>query len=267
MTIINIVLKWFSAIEANIYQNRTQMKSNAILTTLVAVIGIIVATCILGSAYKYKYRVNNVINVTGNAKKDFEADIVKWSATYSKKSMNLSNASEELKNDRELVKKFLIEKGVKENEILFNAVNIMRDFSYHTDNQGNSYNTFTGYNLTQTVSVESKELNIVDNVSREISSLISQGVELSSNEPNYYYSKLEDLKLALIAEASLNAKARAENIAKESGISLGNLKKADLGIFQITGQNDNEEYSYGGTFNVTSRYKTANITVKASYGL
>jgi hypothetical protein len=96
--------------------------------------------------------------------------------------------------------------------------------------------------------------------------LISQGVELSSNAPNYYYSKLEDLKLALIAEASKNAKARAENIAKESGSSLGKLLKADLGIFQITGQNDNEEYSYGGTFNTTSRHKTANITIKASFG-
>lgn len=247
--------------------NYIHMRSNGILITLIAVIGIIGATCILGSAYKYKYRVNNTINVTGNAKKDFEADIVKWSATFSKKSMDLSSASEELKNDRELVKKFLVEKGVKENEILFNAVNISRDFSYQRDNNGNSYNTFTGYNLTQTVSVESKELNIVDNVSREISALISQGIELSSNNPSYYYSKLEDLKLALIGEASQNAKARAENIAKESGISLGDLKKADLGIFQITGQNDNEEYSYGGAFNVTSRYKTANITVKSSYGL
>lgn len=243
------------------------MKSNGIVITLIAVIGVIGAACILGSAYKYKYRVNNTINVTGNAKKDFEADIVKWSATYSKKSMDLSSASEDLKNDRELVRKFLIEKGVKENEILFNAVNISRDFSYHRDNNGNSYNTFTGYNLTQTVSVESNELNVVDNVSREISALISQGIELASNEPSYYYSQLEDLKLALIAEASQNAKARAENIATESGVSLGDLKKADLGIFQITGQNENEEFSYGGVFNVSSRYKTANITVRSTYGL
>lgn len=243
------------------------MKSNSVIITVISVIGIIIAACILGSAYKYKYNVGNTINVTGNAKKDFESDIVKWSATYSKKSFELSEASEELKKDRDLVKNFLIEKGIKENEILFNAISISRDFTYHTDGSGNSYNTFTGYSLTQTVSVESKELDKVDNVSREISALISQGIELSSSEPSYYYSKLEDLKLALIGEASLNAKARAENIAKESGSTLGSLKKADLGIFQITGQNDNEEYSYGGVFNTTSRHKTANITVKTSYGL
>ena len=243
------------------------MKSNSIIITIIAVVGLIVSTCILGNAYKYKYTTNNAINVTGNAKKDFEADIVKWSATYSRKSMNLSDASEQLKSDREMVKKFLIQKGVKENEILFNAINIVRDFSYNTDANGHSYNTFTGYSLTQTLSVESKDLNKVDDASREITTLISQGVELSSNAPNYYYSKLEDLKLALIAEASQNARTRAENIAKESGASLDDLKNADLGIFQITGQNDNEEYSYGGVFNTTSRYKTANITVKARYGM
>ena len=76
----------------------------------------------------------------------------------------------------------------------------------------------------------------------------------------------EDLKLELIAQASENAKQRAENIATKAGSNLGELKKADLGIFQITGKNDNEVYSYGGSFNTTSRQKTAQITVKTSFG-
>ena len=242
------------------------MKSIGIIISIIAVLGFIGVACILGGAYKYKYKVNNSINVTGNAKKDFESDIVKWTAMYSRKSMDLSEASEQLKRDRDLVRNFLIQQGVNENEILFNAVNINREFSYHTDGTGRSYNTFTGYSLMQQVSVESKDLDKIDNASREISTLISQGVELSSYDPSYYYSKLEDLKLALIAEASQNARTRAENIAKESGSRLGKLLKADLGIFQITGQNDNEEYPYGGNSNTTPRHKTANITVKASFG-
>ncbi|MCY4781493.1 SIMPL domain-containing protein [Sphingobacterium sp. UT-1RO-CII-1] len=242
------------------------MKSSNIIIACIGGIALIIFSLILSNAYKYKYRVNNTINVTGNAKKDFESDIVKWSADYSRKSMDLSQASEQLRQDRELVKQFLVGQGIDAKEILFNAVNINREFSYHSDGNGNSYNTFTGYSLSQNVSVESKELDKVDNASREISTLISQGLELSSNTPNYYYSRLEDLKLELISQASDNAKQRAENIAKQAGSSLGSLVRADLGIFQITGQNDNEEYSYGGVFNTTSRNKTANITVKTSYG-
>ncbi|TYP94215.1 hypothetical protein BC792_11383 [Sphingobacterium allocomposti] len=242
------------------------MKSNSLVATIIAGLSVVLFALVLGNAYKFKYRMNNTINVTGNAKKDFESDIVKWSASYSRKSMDLSTASEQLKHDRELVRQFLVSQGINPKEILFNAVNINREFTYHNDGNGNTYNTFAGYNLSQNVSVESKDLDKVDNASREISALISQGLELSSNSPNYYYSKLEDLKLELISQASQNAKQRAANIAEEAGSSLGDLIKADLGIFQITGQNDNEEYSYGGAFNTSSRSKTANITVKASYG-
>ncbi|HLW50278.1 MAG TPA: SIMPL domain-containing protein [Sphingobacteriaceae bacterium] len=241
------------------------MKSNSILITVISGLALVIFAWILGDAYKYKYRISNTINVTGNAKMDFESDLVKWNAYFSRKSMDLSAASVQLRRDRELVREFLIAQGIAAEEILFDAVNINREFSYDYDNNGRSYQTFTGYSLTQNVSVESRDLDKVDNASREISTLLSQGIELSSFSPSYYYSKLEDLKLELISQASDNARQRAKNIATQAGTSLGKLVKADLGIFQITGQNDNEEYSYGGVFNTTSRNKTANITVRASF--
>jgi len=245
----------------------TDLKPERIIAAFLIAIAVIAAASFLSNSYTYKYRVQNSINVTGNAKKDFESDIVKWSAYYVRKSMDLSEASEQLKKDRELVRAFLEKQGIASGEIRFNAVNIYQESSYRQDPKGNSYSVFSGYRLSQNVTVESKELDKVDNASREISELISKGLALTSNSPHYYYSKLEDLKLELIAQASENAKQRATNIAKESGSRLGRLLKADLGVFQITGQNEDEEYSYGGVFNTTSRNKTANITLKASYSM
>jgi len=40
-----------------------------------------------------------------------------------------------------------------------------------------------------------------------------------------------------------------------------------MGVFQITGQNSNENYSYGGTFNTTSKNKTASITLRTEYAV
>ena len=239
-------------------------KSSLIVSAIIA-IGLIAATFILGDAYKYKFKSNDTINVTGNALKDFNADLVKWRATYSRNNFDLKSASDQLKQDQNVVRNFLVSQGIKTNEIVFEAVNITKDIQYGTDVNGNSISNFNGYILSQDVTIESKDLDKIEKASREISNLISQGIELNSSNPNYYYSKLEDLKLELIAQASENAKQRAENIATKAGSKLGNLKKADLGIFQITGKNDNEEYSYGGAFNTTSRQKTANITVKTSY--
>lgn len=241
------------------------MKSNNLIISLISALALVIFAWVIGDAYKYKYRISNTINVTGNAKMDFESDLVKWNAFFSRKSMDLSAASEQLRSHRELVREFLLGQGIAADEILFDAVNINREFSYDYDNNGRSYQTFTGYSLTQNVSVESRDLDKVDNASREISTLLSQGIELSSFPPNYYYSKLEDLKLELISQASDNARQRAKNIATKAGTSLGKLVKADLGVFQITGQNDNEEYSYGGVYNTTSRSKTANVTVRASF--
>lgn len=241
------------------------MKNGVVVISIIAAIAVVVSSWIFGSAYRYKYRSSQTITVNGNAKKDFESDIAKWSANYSRKNLELKPASEQLAMDREVVRNFLLKQGIPASAIKFESVNIDKEYTYHPTTSGGGYNTFSGYNLRQTVSVESNDLDKVDAVSRDISTLISQGVELSSYPPNYYYSKLEDLKLELISQASANARQRAENIARESGASLADLVKADLGVFQITGQNDNEEYSYGGVFNTTSRNKTANITVKASY--
>ncbi|WP_313376342.1 SIMPL domain-containing protein [Chishuiella sp.] len=241
------------------------MNKASITIASIVSIALIIATIIIGNDYKYKFKVNESINITGNALKDFNADLVKWRATYSRNNFDLKTASEQLKNDQDVVKNFLISKGIKPNEIVFEAVNISKDIKYGTDINGNSISQFNGYILSQDVTIESQDLDKIEKASREISNLISQGIELNSSNPNYYYSKLEDLKLELIAQASENAKQRAENIATKSGNKLGHLQKADLGIFQITGKNDNEDYSYGGAFNTTSRQKTAQITVKASF--
>jgi hypothetical protein len=102
-------------------------------------------------------------------------------------------------------------------------------------------------------------------MSREITTLLQQGIELNSSSPSYYYSRLNELKIDLLAKASADAKQRAESIATNSGGKLGDLKKANMGVFQITGRNSNEDYSYGGAFNTTSKEKTASITLKVEY--
>ena len=79
---------------------------------------------------------------------------------------------------------------------------------------------------------------------------------------------LSTIKLELIQRATDNAKQRVDIITENSGATKGELLSANLGVFQITAQNsDSEEYSYGGTFNTSSRLKTATITVNLNYSL
>ncbi|MCB9202572.1 MAG: SIMPL domain-containing protein [Flavobacteriales bacterium] len=238
------------------------MRDYKVVIAIVLGLSLVISAYLIANAYKYKYESTQTISVTGLAKKDFEADLVRWTASFQRKRMDLKTASEELNKDREIVKQFLISKGINPKELVFDAVNIDKDYEYISEGYGKSQRVFTGYNLYQNFAIESTDLDKVESISREVSNLISQGIELNSNSPNYYYSKLEDLKLELIAQATDNARKRAENIADKSEASLGKLNNAQMGVFQITGQNIEEEFSYGGVYNTTSRKKTANITVK-----
>ena len=124
---------------------------------------------------------------------------------------------------------------------------------------------FTGYRLSQSVQVSLSDVAKVEKISREVTELLNKGVQLYSEQPRYYYKELEDLKIEMVSRATENARVRAEKIAENSGASLGELIRADMGIFQITGQNSNEDYSWGGVFNTSSKEKTASITMKLSY--
>jgi uncharacterized protein len=145
-------------------------------------------------------------------------------------------------------------------------VDMQRNYETIFDNNGRSIGTrFSGYNLTGTVTVDSRNIPIVEKLSREITGLLQKGIELNSTPPAYYYSGLNELKIDLLARAAADARQRAESIAKNSEASLGRVKKANMGVFQITGKNSNEDYSYGGVFNTSSKEKTASITLKCDY--
>ncbi|MBZ4187387.1 SIMPL domain-containing protein [Niabella beijingensis] len=223
---------------------------------------IVLAGFIVAGAYKYKFKTRQTIRVTGSAEKDFTSDLVAWNGSYSRADFDLKAAYAQLKQDETNIKNYLTRKGITPKQMIFSSVKIDKMFrSDYNETTKSTTTTFNGYNLTQTVKVESNEIAKVEALSREITELIETGIELNSPEPLYFYTKLADLKLDLLAKAAEDARKRAETIAKNTGGSLGNVVKANMGIFQITGQNSNEDYSYGGAFNTSSKNKTASITV------
>ncbi|PJJ83197.1 SIMPL domain-containing protein [Mucilaginibacter auburnensis] len=233
-----------------------------------AIVGVcaIIAFAIVARAYKYRSTTTETIVVTGLAEKDFNSDLIVWSGSYSRKSFDLKAAYADLKNDEATIKAYLAKMDIAANEVVFSSVNINKDFTSEMDANGRFMGQrFNGYNLTQTVTVESKNVDKVDKLSREATELIQGGIEFNSTPPRFYNTQLKNVKMELLAQASADAKARAEAIAKNAGSSLGKLKKANMGVFQITGKNSNEDYSYGGAFNTSSRNKTGSITIRMEF--
>ncbi|GAB3918190.1 SIMPL domain-containing protein [Mucilaginibacter boryungensis] len=237
-----------------------------VITAIIIGVAAIVSFAIIAHAYKYRSTTMETIVVTGLAEKDFNSDLIVWNGSYSRKSMDLKTAYAELKTDENSIRNYLLKKGVSVNEMVFSAVVITKSFAPRLDGNGrNIGQEFDGYNLTQTVSVESSNIDKVDHISREATELIQSGIEFNSSAPLFYNTKLKQVKMELLGQASADAKTRAETIAKNAGSSLGKLKKATMGVFQITGKNSNEDYSYGGAFNTSNRFKTGSITIKMEF--
>lgn len=239
-------------------------RSNLVIAVVLG-ISFIVGSWFISTMLKKKNETNDVIEVTGLAEENFSSDLIVWTGSFNRLTMDLKESYKLLKIDENVVKTYLKEKGISDNEMVFSSVAINQDYEYVTEPGGGSRRIFNGYRLVQTVRIESKDVPKIEKISREVTELIDRGVELNSDAPAYYYTKLADLKIKMIANATKDARERAEKVAENAKAKLGQLQQADMGIFQITAQNSSEEYSWGGTLNTTSKEKTASITMKLKF--
>ncbi len=236
------------------------------ITAVVFGIAIIAAAYLLGDAFINRNAKSKVLSITGLGETNFTSDLIVWEGSFQKQNTNLKLAYAALAEDKLAVQNYLTEKGINAENIVFNAVQTRENKQSKYGNDG-SYlgQEFLGYELSQSIKIESNDVAKIEKISREVTELLNKGVQFYSQTPRYYYTKLADLKIELIKKATEDARARAEMIASNSGASLGELSDASMGIFQITGQNSNEDYSWGGTFNTSDKDKTARITVKLAY--
>ena len=229
-------------------------------------VAIVVSSFFLGKAYVDRTKVVGQIQVTGLGKTDFSSDLIVWEGNYSAQNIDIRQAYLTLEKNKSTINEYLAMKGIETDDLIYSAVSTNERFKRVYSEDGDYIGEeFTGYELTQSVQIESKEVDKIEKVSREITELLNQGVQFYSEAPRYYYTKLADLKVKMISKATEDARLRAEKIAEYSGGTMGSLESAKMGIFQITGQNSKEDYSWGGTLNTTSREKTASITMKLVY--
>lgn len=236
------------------------------VNSVVFAAAIIIAAIVLGNAVINRNRPVNQVSVTGLGEKNFQSDLIVWEGSFSRENINLQVASAALNNDKVLIENYLVKNGVDKGSIVFSAINIqeLRRQKYSSSGE-HTGDEFAGYRLVQNIEITSKEIDKIEGISRKITELLNEGIQFYSDNPRYYYTKLADLKIVLVSEATKDARQRAEKIAEESGSKIDDLISAQMGIIQITGQNSNEDYSWGGTYNTSSRDKTASITMKLVY--
>lgn len=241
------------------------MKNSKLVIAIVLGVCFICAAIAVSVAYYQAKKPAKTVSVVGLAEKDFTSDLIVWNLSYDVLDMDMKQSYKMIKAQNKVVKEFLKSKGITDSEMDFMNISTSPKYESHWD--GNHWvESFEGYRSKQSVKITSKDVDKVERVIREISDLYDQNIKIDSESPEFYYTKLSDLKLEMLAQASENAKERAETIAKNAGSKLGGLKTATSGVFQITAPNSSEDsYTWGGAFNTSSKQKRVSINMKLTY--
>ncbi len=229
-------------------------------------LGILLAAIVVAAAYTEGHKpTQGTITVTGLGETEFTSDLIVIEGEIESESYDAATAYNNLEQNRNKVVAFLIAKGVKEEYISFNmpyTYEMRRPVYENGDYIGEQ---FEGYSISQSFTIESKDVDTTESAARELPSLIAEGINISVRNPMYYYTGLEDVKLSLLSAAAADARDRAMNIAQSSQSELGELKLSRAGVFQITAATGDEEFSAGGSFNLSSREKKARVTVRSEF--
>lgn len=222
--------------------NNKRAISNVIVA-IILVIGAIASSIILiNGVVKVKSSQTNII-VTGSAKQQITSDLIVWTGSFNTQATQLQDAYTKLETSRNKVAAYLEKQGIAEDAFEFSSIStsinyIMNDYGVYT-------NLVDNYSLSQTVKISSTEIDKITEISRNATELLHEDVAFTSDLPQYFYTKLADLKVTMLAEATKDAKKRAEMIAENAGNKLGDLKYADMGVMQITPLYSNEIADYG----------------------
>jgi len=232
--------------------------------SLTIAIGLIVSSIVGAWAFLRAKSADQTIVVTGSARKRIRSDLIVWRTIVTAQSPQLSQAFRKLTESVPRVKSYLISKGVPENQIVISS--IKTETQQESKSDGNATGRVIGYSLTQHLEIRSLDVDKITKISREVTELINQGILLESSPPEYHYTKLGDLKIEMLSEAAKDAKARALQIAANTGAKIGNVRAARMGVLQITPADSNEISGYGVN-DTNSLEKDITAVVNISFAL
>ena len=213
------------------------------VAALILAVGLLASVSVATYGFVKSRAQVNTITVTGSAKEQIKSDYVTWKGSFSRQSKSLSEAYSKLQGDLVIVKNYLNKEGISENDYTVSSVNTQ--VNYVMLPNGYMSSEVDSYRLNQEIELRSGDIDGITKISRESTKLIQDGVQFQSYQPMYFYTKIADLKVDMLALATKDARNRAEKIAENGGAKLVSLKNAKMGVFQITPINSNDVSDYG----------------------
>jgi len=242
--------------------------SASIVVALGVAVSLITSTVVASRAYHNRVakaaEVAQELTVKGFTRSRVRSDLGTWTIRISGEGEDMAAAYAQLEFAADRVQSFLAAQQFPDDEITLSAIHT--DTHYHRDEKGQQTRQVSGYTLQRHFKVTSVHVDRITAAAGEVTQLLKENVRVASSAPDYYYTKVADLKVKILGEASQDALARAREIAANSGCAVGEVRTARMGVIQIT-QPHSTEVSSSGIYDTSTIEKDISVVVTVTYGI
>lgn len=211
--------------------NRRWLASAAVLS-----VGLIAGGYLLGNGLVRARETDRSVTVRGLAEREVTADLATWTLAYSATASDLATAQADVDGDSRAIVGFFTELGFPAGAIQTTGVNV----SQYSDNG------VPKFTVRQRMTLRSNDIARAQNAVRRQFELVRRGVVLEEGSGMAYtFTRLNSIKPAMVAEATRDARASAEQFAKDSGTTVGTIKSATQGYFEITARDGDSGGGWG----------------------
>lgn len=229
--------------------------TNLIAATFVA-IGLLALGLCIRSGLKSFTENSRTVEVRGLAEREVPANHVTWPIVFKLNGNDLPSVYSNVNTTNATVVSFLKDNGLTDSEISVGAPKMEDNIENYNYKPGIT----ARYSITSIVTVSSDQVDKVRQLILRQGDLLSMGIPVQaqdySNTISYEFTGLNEIKPAMIAEATQNAREAAKKFSDDSGSNLGKIKNARQGQFSIENRD-----------NYTPYIKTVRVVTSLTYYL
>lgn len=245
-------------------------QNNFVLPSLFIALSIIIfGVFIYMSADSFSNK-GNSITVNGTSERIVESDLAKWNILLTKKtngtdSAEVDQTNKSLIKSRDQIFDYIKKSKVENANVSFSPISTSDICELGSNGYSNCDIGVRAYNQSMSITVESDNVAKISELSRNINSEFPE-LTLSNNSVEYYYNKLKDIRVEMLSEATVNAKERAESVAKAGSARVGAITSLSSGVFQVTQKNSTDISDYG-SYDTSTIEKKITATVKVDFSI
>lgn len=212
----------------------------AIAAAAILAVGVVAGGAFIGKGVENARIGDRSVTVRGVSERQVKADLAVLPLKFAAAGDDLAAVQAEVGASLAVVGRYLAQQGYAKSEIDLGRFEV-------TDQYAREYQPSeirARYRVAQTVIVRTTNVDRVQATTRSLDALVRQGVVLQDyNGPSYIFTKLNDVRPKMIAEATASARSGAQQFAKDSGTPLSGIASATQGSFEILGRDDVGEES------------------------